>query len=201
MKTLPLLALAALLSIPTAQAQRSNTRGFLLEGSLYGTGLDIEGDDAGGGGGLGLRVGYGVSQLVTLYLGLGGAALEPEDPVLDLITDNDDIGLGYADLGVEFNFGSSRNALRPFANVALSGAALAVDPPGNDNDAAINGGGLTFGGGLRYFVSPVLALKGSLRLGGGEFSEAEVDGDEVPFENAEFGTGRLHVGLSWFPMR
>jgi hypothetical protein len=73
------LALAALflLTAGSAQAQRSQTRGLYLNAHLIAAGIGYD-DEAFGtqsGGGLGVEVGYGVSRLVTLFLGVDGSVM------------------------------------------------------------------------------------------------------------------------------
>lgn len=180
---------------------RSKTRGLMLEAAVGGAGLSVEGDEAGEGGSAALRVGYGVSNLVTLYAGVSGATLDSDGFDFGIVEGEGEFEYGAVDLGVEFNFGSERSALRPYVNVGVSGAAAVFDVRGGE-DLSVLGGAISGGAGLKYYVVPTLALNGGVQLAGGQFTDYEVDGDteDLPDE-LDFGAARLQVGLTWNPFR
>ena len=124
--------------------------------------------------GLGAKLGFGFSPLLTAYLGLNNASMERDRGS----------GLAYLDVGAQLNFRAGRAALVPYLDAALSGTG---------DDTGASGIGVTAGGGLRYFVSPVLALDGGLFL---NYSSVEVGGTEANVTGA-----RLNLGISWFPFR
>lgn len=194
-------SLTALLFLTTgdAHAQRSNTRGIFLNAHLNATGIGYDDDDfdTQSGGGLGVQFGYGVSNLVTLFLGVDGAVMSSDD-VEDAFT------LAHVDAGAQFNFGRPRSAARPYGVVALTFRQATFDL-GEGNQAFevdFSGGGLTLGGGLKYFFSRVAALDVGLNLTFGQFNDVQVGG--VTVQNAldlNATSGRFVVGLSWFPSR
>lgn len=153
-------------------------------------------DDLDAGGGLGIRVGYGVSPLVTLYLGLDGASMSSEDDVSQSFF-GDEYTLGVVEIGAQFNFRRDKK-LVPYFDAALIGAASVVDEDGRE--ASIEGGGIGIGGGVKYFVSPEFALDGGLYTTMGSYDEQEVNGDTQDI-GASFGMGRFIVGISWYPFR
>lgn len=182
-----------------AHAQRgSNTQGIYLNVHLNGTSISYDEDefflqdDSHSGGGGGIEIGYGVTRLVTLYLGLNGSSIST-DAVEDAYT------LAHVDLGAQFNFGAGRNRAVPYADVALTARQATIGLVGDDLE--IRGGGITLGGGLRYYLSRVLALDGGLALTFGTFSEIERGRVTIEIDDFSAVSARLAVGLSWYPMR
>ena len=197
------LVLAALLPIFAtldAHAQRrSNTRGIFLNAHLNATSISYDEDEfpnednTDAGGGLGVEIGYGVSPLVTIYLGLNGSAMETDDP------DVDSYSLTHVDLGVLLNIGAGRSRAVPYVDLALTGRQVTFDFP--NGNLEFRGAGVTLGGGLKYFLSPVLALDGGLGVTLGTFSEAESGIVTVQINDVSAVSARLAFGLSWYPMR
>lgn len=171
---------------------RSNTSKLFVQAHLNGTGLSVEGEDAENGGGFGLKLGYGFSPLFTLYAGFDAASMDAAG--------GGSYSYGFFDLGGQFNFRSGAHALVPYLDLALSGQAAVFDADGED--FTFSGAGVTLGGGLKYFVSPVLALDGSLTTTLGRFTTVEYDGVSVEDEEGLGTTGaRFGLGLSWYPQR
>ncbi len=182
---------------PSAAQDRSTTRGLFLQVTLDGQSLDFQEDEfeeVDEGGGLSLRAGWGISRLVTLYLGFGGARMDGETNGVV----NSEYDWGSAELGSRFNFRAGR-ALVPYLDVSLRGVAARED----DLDLEFRGGGIAFGGGLAWYLAPTVALDAALRLGGGTFNEVQwgditADIDEDDFG---YGEGRLSLGLTVYPLR
>lgn len=175
---------------PAAPAVRSNTNGLFLQAHLNGTGLSVDSEDAEGGNGFGLKAGYGFSPLFTLYAGFDAANMDA--------IGGGDYAYGFFDLGAQFNFRSGAHALVPYIDVALSGQAAILDVAGDD--LTFSGAGLSFGGGVKYFVSPVLALDGALTVTRGSFNEAEYLGDRETLD-VTTNSARIGLGISWYPFR
>lgn len=193
-------ALLLLFTAADAQAQRhSNTRGFFLNVHLNGTSISYDEerfpnrDNTDSGGGAGLKVGYGISPLVTFYLGLNGSSMQPEGD------DSQSYTLAHVDLGAQFNFGAGRNRAVPYAELALTARQATVTA--GPIDLEIRGGGITAGGGLKYFLSPMLALDGGLNFTFGTFTEVEVGAFREDIQDIGAVSARLAVGLSWYPSR
>lgn len=176
--------------------ERSNTERLFLQVTLDGQALEYDRDafaDAEGGG-LSLRAGWGVSRLVTLYIGVSGARVDSESGgVL-----NDEYDWGSGEIGARFNFRSGR-AFVPYADVALQGVTARDD----DLDLEFSGGGLVLGGGVSYFLSRSVALDAGLRFGGGEFNEVKLGrlSSEIDDDNFNYGAGRFSLGLTFYPLR
>ena len=200
--------IAALLLVPvatsTAQpigtppaAKPSNTTGLFVQGHLNGSGLTVEDADPERGSGFGLKLGYGVSPLVTLYAGMDVAVMETEDPLAPSAPD-EEYGFGHFDLGVQLNIGGERQALVPYIDAAFSGQAAVFDVDGEE--LVFSGSGFSVGGGLKYFVSEVLALDGGVQMTFGNFDEAEM-GSQVERIEMESTSTRVYFGLSLYPFR
>lgn len=194
--------------------QPSNTEGFFLQGHLTAAGLEIEDFETDGGGGFGLKVGYGLNPIVTLYAGIDVAVIEDLDlPGFDLgrrFDDDfrfgdDEFGYFSLDLGTQLHFGSGRNKLVPYLDLALSYSGIAYEVDNgffSDEDVTISGGGASVGAGLKYFISPSVALDLSLTGTVAEYEDVTIDGEElhIPLE-LDASAARLGFGISWYPSR
>lgn len=179
-----------------AHAQRSNTRGVFLNLHLNGAGIGYNEDqiDPQSGGGLGFQVGYGVSRLVTLYLGIDGSVMSNDEV-------EDAFGLAHVDLGTQLNFGLARSAARPYLNLAFTGRAATFDLGASD-EVELSGGGVTLGGGLKYFFSRAVALDVGAAFTFGTFTDVRVGSVQAnDVLDLEAASGRFLLGLSWYPSR
>jgi hypothetical protein len=64
----------------------------------------------------------------------------------------------------------------------------------------ISGGGLTFGGGIQYYVAPAWALGANLRWTVGEFSTVKFNNVSIDGFELDATSTRLNFGLTWRPM-
>lgn len=197
---------------------KSYTEGLFLQGHLTGAGLEVEGDginfgdEDGEGGGLGVKVGYGFTPVFTLYAGLDVAAIDEFNPAIFGVEEDfadpffdDEVAYFSFDLGTQLNFGSGRNKLVPYLDLALSYSGIAYEL--NDRffseDITVSGAGVSVGGGLKYFIAPSVALDVSLTGTASEFEDITIDGDEISFPGPDFDTraARFGFGISWYPSR
>lgn len=206
---LSLLLLVFAITAGPALAQR----GFSLSPHVYGTGLavgDLDDAETEEGGGLGLRLGLGLSKTVTLYFNAEGARIDADGELYRAVDDLPTPGLGRLDedymvasgeIGAQFNLLPS-NVVNPFLRTGLRGTSIILDERGTDteDDPQLRGGGVTLGGGIEARLSRKLAIEAALEVTGGAFNELETD-DIVyrNFEDIEFGEGRVSVGLVWRP--
>lgn len=192
-----LLALLLLATASAAAAQSPNTRSLFLQVALDGQSLNYNEDsfdETDDGGGLALRAGYGVSRVVTLYLGVSGARVDGETNGVI----NSEYDWGAGELGARFNLLPSRR-LSPYLDVALRGVAATDE----ETSLEFRGGGVALGGGVAYFVSPTVALDAALRVGAGGFDEVQLGGlsAEIDPDDFGYGEGRLSLGLTVYPLR
>lgn len=203
MKRLLLIPAFLLLTTASVQAQgaismESNGEGFFVGlhlGAATWSVDDLE-IDAESGGGAGLTVGYGFSQLISAYLTADAASISP-----DL---GESYTLGHGDLGVLFTFGSTTSAVRPYLdaafNVRQATADLVDETTGQTEELTISGNGLTVGGGVRYHLSLPLAIDAGAKLTFGNLTEAKLGGVSITLpESASANSVRINVGLVWFP--
>jgi opacity protein-like surface antigen len=171
-------------------ADNSKIHGFMVGVHLNGSAIQPDGGDTESGGGLGLRLGYGVSNHVTLYAEGDGASV-------DYANTPGSYTLAHVGLGVRGTFRGARAKLRPFVEGALMGVGAADTEDGSD--VLISGGGLQVGGGLEYFFSRHVALDMGLTFGPGSFNKATVDGETSDIDKLNFTSSRFNLGVSFHP--
>ena len=194
-----ILMLALLLCVPVASAQ-APTEGFFVGPRVLSAGVATDGsDNADGGGGLGLRIGYGVTKTVTVFAALEGASIEPGDD--GVFQNREPYALGSFDLGAQFNLLPS-SPVNPFLRVALNGTSARYNVEGlsTEDDPEVRGGGLTLGGGTDIRLSRTLALELALDVAGGTIQELEVGNITIAGNGEDtYATARLGLGLVWRP--
>jgi len=175
----------------TASAPYS-TRGFGLRPHFLGAAwsLDDFETDTQAGGGFGVNLAYGFSEVVAAYLEFSGAEIEPDE--------GDPYVLGHVDLGAIFTVGAPTSKVKGNFMVALNGRVFELDQPGANVEGS--GGGLTAGGGVLYFVSHKVALDANLLWTFGEISEIKVNGLTWN-TNLDATSTRFNLGIAWFPGR
>lgn len=198
----PLLAitpgLVASLAATPAAAQNSTTRGFSVGAHLQAASLTVEDDDPAGGGGLGVRAGYGFNRNFTVYLEADGIAFDVENPELE-----GEWAMAHVDLGVRYNFANSLRRWVPFLDAAIGARAVSVDDATSDGadvgTLTFNGGALSVGGGISFFVSQTFALETLVKFTGGKFEEIEVGDVAVRNLDIDASSFRFKLGVSWWP--
>lgn len=199
------LAAAALLAgAERAPAQElSSTRGFMV--GLRGNASAIQSDEDGGseaerGLGLGAQLGFGFTNNISVFLRADAAAMSYDT---DEAADDGEYVMAIVDLGGRYSFGTAAQQLRPYAELALSGTAIADELlfEGQTYEVTYSGGALMIGGGLEYFVSRNAALDVGMQLGKGQLTTVTIDGEEVEddVEATDFTTVRLTVGFTFHP--
>lgn len=189
--------LSAQVYAPTSQPHAGSpvqgvvdTRGFHLGIGLNGSAIRAEdlSTNTESGGGIHLKLGYGVSPNVSLFAAGIAASME-----------GGDYSLGQFDLGVRGYFpGSSRWV--PSVEGAVTGRAMVIDIGMND-DLELTGVGFTFGGGVDYYVAPSASLGVNLGWTVGKFTDAKMGSESGSLGNDSFSalSTRFNVGLTWWP--
>jgi hypothetical protein len=189
---------SASMAVSPAVAQRSTTRGFTVGAHLQGASLKVEDDDPSGGGGAGLRVGYGFNRNFTGYIEADGITFDVE---------NSDFGgewsMAHVDLGVRYNFANSLRRWVPFIEAAIGGRAVRLENATVEGDSVgrlnFSGSALSLGGGLGFFVREKLAIESLVKFTGGTFEQVDVGNLSVNDLDIEASSFRFKLGLAWWP--
>ena len=199
-------AMVVALTTPfVAQAQQSNTQGFMGNIHLSGASLTRPEPAAGGkldaesGGGFGARLGWGFSPNFTVFLGMDAATLDFKGEGAE-----GNYGLVHLDFGAIYHFANTNRRLVPYLEVALSGRAIgsnAEDGSGTSEEFVQGGSGYTLGGGINYHFTRSAALNLGLSVSVGDFENAEIDNVEIPGSEGSATSSRLSIGMTFFPMK
>ena len=194
---------AAVAQQPSTATPRANTEKLMLSFALGGTSIDSDDFDDGreNGGGFSAQLGYGFTRRFMLLVDASGATLGGGN-------EDEKFVLVHGDLLARFHFVSPTRPWVPFIEGGISGRVAGQDdiqvvgPNGQAQsvDLEISGGGITFGGGLRYHVSPAVALGASLRFTVGEFSTVKFNSVSVDGFELDATSTRLMFGVTWQPM-
>lgn len=183
-----------------APAPKANTEKLTLSlalggSSIYSDELEKERES---GGGFSAQLGWGFTRLFTLAVGASGATMGSGD---------DQFVMVHFDLLSRFNFTSPRRAWVPFVEGGVSARVAGQDNivvVGDNGPQEVNleisGGGITFGGGVEYYVAPAWALGANLRWTTGEFSTVKFNNVSIDGFELDATTTRLNLGVSWHPM-
>jgi hypothetical protein len=193
-----LAAIAAGTAVSPLTAQRSTTRGFTVGAHLQGASLKVEDDDPAGGGGAGLRIGYGLNRCFTLSVVGDGIRF-------DVVNEEfgGDWSMAHVDLGVRYNFANSLRRWIPFLEGAIGGRAVQLeDATVNGSDAGtleFSGGSASIGGGVSFFASEKFALETLVKFTGGTFEQVDVGNISVNDLDIDASSFRFKVGIAWWP--
>lgn len=196
-----LVTLALIVVAAPGHAQSSTTRGLSLGLSLQGASLAIEGGDAQGGGGAGIRIGYGFNRRFTGFLRSDVAEVEVDDRGSDI---RGDWRMAHVELGLRFHFANSLRRWVPYLEAAVGGRAVEVDNARVSGDGDIdrvdfNGSVFSLGGGLGLHFTQTLALDVGVAVGSGEFNEIDIGTVAVQGLDLDATSVRLNLGLTWWP--
>jgi hypothetical protein len=180
---------------------RSKTTGLMVGFGLNGTSVKFEADDnADNGSGATLQVGYGFTSRFTGLIDVSGVVLDG-DPGEGEVSLAQIFALG------RFNFGDESKRWRPFVDIGLGVRGLGqkdaqvCTPSGctTGHDVSFSGGAFAFGGGTSFYATRKLAITGALTWGVGEFSDFTVDNVTTSGFESDARTGRVNIGVTWFP--
>lgn len=180
---------------------RTNTTNLMLGLSLNGSAVraDDLNSSTESGAGLAAQIGWGFTKNFALVFDASAARIE---------TVGGDFDLAHVDIGGRWHFVSGSHGFVPFLEVGYSGRAamendvLMSDGAGNTftGDLSIIGSGISFGGGLQYFVGQKWALGGTFKWTAGEFTQVKIDDLTIDGLGIDATSARFNMGLTWFPM-
>ncbi len=124
------------------------------------------------GGGVQLDIGYRFNPVFMLEIVVGGSKHETSDRAIDARTESVQL-LGYYRFSPEKSF-------RPYIKGGFAGHALVLESEAVE--ARIRGGGVAFGGGFRYFLSPHFSLGLDLTHNMIRYDEAELTLGQFGYE-------------------
>jgi hypothetical protein len=193
-----MLTFAVSLAATPAAAQKSTTRGLNIGAHLQGASLTVEDDDPAGGGGMGVRAGYGFNRRFTGYLEVDGIVFDVENPELE-----GEWAMAHVDLGLRFNFANSLNRWVPFLEGAIGARAVSVEDATSDGEdvgkVTFSGGAFSLGGGISFFTSEKFALESLVKFTGGTFEQIDVGDVSVRNLDIDASSFRFKLGVSWWP--
>ncbi len=193
------IALLSLISVANAQVkQRSATKGFnaaarahvLGWASEYFEFLDKNSSSGFGGG---IRLGYGVTELIEPYVGFDFTTLGTSE------IDAESFNMMHLDAGVRVNLAGTVHPVRPFLEAGYSylkgKVNQVINGPNNYVDLEFYGGKPHVGGGVNYFFKIPIAVFAEGIFTVGKKSKAKLDGTEIPNEEPDVTTFRVSVGI------
>ncbi len=98
--------------------------------------------------------------------------------------------------GVRMNFGSTLSKFRPFLQVSASQHGISfIDFDGFSND--LSGYFIGFGGGVKYFLQPNLAIKAKAHADFGTYDNVKYGGVSVTDVEFDVNTVRINLGVTY----
>lgn len=183
----------------TAQVkQRSTTKGFsaAIQGHTLGwtsTYFQYLDENSPSGYGGGLRLGYGVTDMIEPYLAIDFTTMGTSN------IDAQSFKMRHLDIGVRLNFVGNVHPVRPFVEAgftSLKGTLKQVVSGSGYVDAEFYGGKPHLGGGVSWFPSvPInIFVKGIFTVG--KKSNLDIDGVKSP-DKPDVTTFRISVGVGF----
>jgi len=180
--------------------RRTNTSGLMVGLSFDASSIrseDLNSSTETGPGVAGM-IGWGITKNIALALDMSGAQISSVDG---------NYNLGHADIGARWHF-VNRTAFVPFVDVGYAGRALMkrnvtlTDALGNTSTGTLTymGAGLSYGGGLQYFVTPGIAFGGAFKWTTGRFSQVRFENLTVEDLQLDASSARFNMGFTWYPM-
>ncbi len=202
MKKLIIFLVLFVTAVSTIQAQvrqRSATKGFnaaahahvLGWASEYFEYLDKNSSSGYGGG---IRLGYGVTELIEPYIGVNFTTLGTSK------IDADAFNMLHLDAGVRVNLAGTVHPVRPFLEAGysfLKGKVDQVINGANHVDLEFYGGKPHVGGGVNYFFKIPIAVFAEGIFTVGKKSKAKLNGTEIPNDEPDVTTFRINIGVSF----
>ena len=139
--------------------------------------------------GAGLLLGYGFSPRWALYGVISAASINGER--------SGTYSLAHVDIGTRVHFLAGTSRVVPFIQFGVSGRAES-ETIGTRTFTA-SGPGVAFGGGLNVHFIPAFALSAGVTWSVGDFSNYQVNNQNVSLDAVSATSARVHLGVIWFP--
>jgi hypothetical protein len=193
-----LAVVAAGVAAPSALAQRSTTRGWTVGAHLQGATLSVDGEDPDGGGGFGLRAGYGFNRKLAPYVEIDAIVFDVANPEFGGYW-----SMAHVDLGLRYSFANSLRRWVPFLEGAVGARGVKVDDAtidgNNVGDINFSGGSVSLGGGVGYYVTQKVAVEALIKFTGGRFEERNIGNVTINDLDIEATSTRIKIGFAWWP--
>lgn len=179
----------------------SSTRGLFLGAHLNSSAVEIDDftSDWEAGGGLGVQVGYGLTDRAALVAEATGTRLDVA---------GEPAKLGHFDVSLRYAFTGPTRRFVPYLEAGYGARAFSADDvrwtqdgTASNADLVLWGAGPSLGGGVHYFASPSLAFGLGLKWMGGEFDDVEANDVRVDGLGLDARSNRVNLGLVWYPGR
>jgi hypothetical protein len=180
--------------------QRSATKGFNAAANVHVLGWaseyfeNLDKNSSSGYGG-GVRLGYGITELIEPYVGVNFTTLGTSK------IDAQSFNMLHLDAGVRVNLAGTVHPVRPFLEAGYSYMKGKVNQviigPGSYADIEFYGGKPHVGGGVNYFFKIPIAVFAEGIFTVGKKSKAKLDGTEIPDEEPDVTTFRVNIGISF----
>ena len=183
---------------------KSTTQGWVFGIDVGSAAISFEHQPRDGGAIVGLRFGYGINRIVTLYVGIYEA-----DAVAPDFVGFDDVTFGHADFGVRLHWADDGRRWVPYGNLALTLWPIS-DVLRNGEQTTTDFSGLptfSIGGGLAVYLSESWALDVDFKWGASVFKDVPVGNVAMSererhvhtFADIHASSARLTFGVSWWP--
>ncbi len=172
-------------------------KGFFLGFDGAGASLQsdyITGSGSKGGGGFGLRFGWGLSESVTLAMDVAATRLA--------VADTADYYMGHGDVLLRYHplrWSRGRVVWVPFVHAGAGFRDVTAEDvsPTNSRIYGFEGGVFTFGGGTYVFLDPRASLFAALYHSRGDFDDERIGNVTTHSRNEPGVSTRLVLGINW----
>lgn len=178
--------------------QRSALKGFNAAAQFHTLGwtskyFQVLDENASSGLGGGLRLGYGITELIEPYFGFDFTSMDKDN------IDAETFSMTHLDLGVRFNFAGTVHRFRPFVEGGYSFLKAKLNNVANNGqyvNLEITGGKPHVGGGISFFPTTAISIfaKGIFTVG--KKSSATIDGVDI-IDKPDVTTFRVSLGVNF----
>lgn len=184
-------------SVDDARAQQSKTERWVFGFNLGQTSISFENAPSDIGGQYAVQVGYGLNQIVTLYVGINEAEIDIQGfDQFDKMKFR-----GTYNLGARLHWANISCRWVPYGDFALMQMMLEdVSTNRGENTSDKYGGtAVRLGGGVAIYLSETWALDMNFKWSKGEFKNVRVGYNSVGGLDIDAESAGFTIGVSWRP--